>query len=334
MDLQVIDFKRVDIPSPEEVINKKEYVYWGVNNNFSSYIKDIYANCALLQTIIDGIAGYISGNEATSLQIKDAYEFINKLAISRLLYGGFAIQIIYNRVGEAYSYEVLDLSRCRFNENLTKCFYSKDFGKRNSKAIVYPTFGNTEGNKTSEVYYYKGLRSNDIYPTCPFSGALKSIETDIEIQNFHYSSIKNSFTPSCIINFNNGEPTEEAKQAVKKKIEDCYTGTDNSAKFILAFNEDKDKAVTIERLNDDNFDKKYEALEKSVKEKIFVSFRIQGILLGLPEQNKGFSKSEYSEAFELFNKTQIKPLQVEIRKAIQNIGIDIEIKPFKLTDNE
>jgi hypothetical protein len=42
---------------------------------------------------------------------------------------------------------------------------------------------------------------------------------------------------------------------------------------MLAFNNGKDNAVTVTRIPEDNFDKKYESLKDNTMKEIFISFR-------------------------------------------------------------
>lgn len=326
----------INIPNSTESTRGEGFVQWGDNNGYPGFLKGLYQDSSLLQTIIDGIANYVSGNSVVGLiNGVDYDDLITKLMTDRLTYGGFAIKIDYNPLGEIIDLNHVDFSRCRINASGDTIYYAKHFGARKTysrgKIFSYPAFKSTyDGPKVSEILYYVCKKSEDFYPICPFSGSIKSIITGIEIQNFHYNSLKNNFCASAIINFNNGVPTEEEQKKIKEKLTQVFTGTDSAAKMLVAFNDSKDNSVSIERLADDGFDEKYQNLDASVKENIFAAFRIQGILLGVPEKNKGFSKSEYTEAFELFNATQVRNYQREIVNVFNELGDKLSIKPFSL----
>ena len=70
----------------------------------------------------------------------------------------------------------------------------------------------------------------------------------------------------------------------------------------------------------------------SVRDNIYAHFRISPILLGIQNETKGFAKSEYLEAFELFNNTIVKSYQTEIIKSLKNIGVDLIIDPFYMEE--
>ena len=115
-------------------------------------------------------------------------------------------------------------------------------------------------------------------------------------------------------------------------MKEKFCGTDNAGSFLLLFNDSKDNACEIAKIQDDKFDLKYDALAKSVKEDIFIAFRATPTLFGLPNENNGFSKQEYLESFELYNKTVVVPLQKDVERAFKSIGFVIKFKTFKLDD--
>ena len=174
-----------------------------------------------------------------------------------------------------------------------------------------------------------------MYPIPRYNGALNAIETSTEISKFHLNSINNNFAGNFIINFNNGEPDEETKGEIEKKIKEKFSGADNAGKFMVAFNDSKDNGVTVERIQDDNFDKKYESLRTDTYKEIFVAFRAIPQLFGYSLEGTGFNKQEFIEAYELYNKTTVIPIQKDLQRTFNKIfGIDnaISIVPFKLEE--
>ena len=103
---------------------------------------------------------------------------------------------------------------------------------------------------------------------------------------------------------------------------------------MLNFNNDKEHATDVVRLNADDFDKKYDALLKSVREDIFISMRATPALFGVNPENNGFSKQEFIEAFTLFNKTVIQPVQKQLERMFKQIfGKEvIKFESFNLDD--
>ena len=151
------------------------------------------------------------------------------------------------------------------------------------------------------------------------------------------NNILNNLSASAIINFNNGEPTEEEKKRIEKKLDEKFGGAGNAGKNMIVFNNNKESAVTVERLSEDNFDKKFETLAKSTKEEIFIAHRATPALFGMNPENNGFSKAEFLEAFELYEKTVVRPIQNDIKRVFDKLFMmenSIIFNRFELTDSE
>ena len=166
-----------------------------------------------------------------------------------------------------------------------------------------------------------------------YIGSLTSLYIMNEITNFHYSQVKSAFCPSAIVNFNNGtlSGNEELAEEIEAKFYEKFQGSGNAGRIVLSFNESAETATTIERLADDNYDQKYQTLKDTITNDIYVGFRINPILLGgINQSTTGFNKQEFSEAFTLFSRTKIAPIQKIIETTINNMfGEDtIKFKPF------
>ena len=151
------------------------------------------------------------------------------------------------------------------------------------------------------------------------------------------NNINNGFAANTIINFNGGVPDEEEKKKLEEKINKKFNGADNAGKTLISWNENKDCAVTIAKIEDDNIDKKFLQLAKDTQESIFVAHRVtSGTLLGRLPTNTGFTKNEYREAFEVFNKTVIQPYQKMILAVMKKIlpSVELSISPFTIPNNE
>jgi hypothetical protein len=148
------------------------------------------------------------------------------------------------------------------------------------------------------------------------------------------NAIKKGFTGSFILNFNNGEPTKEQMDDTEKKVTDKFCGEQNAGQIMISYNDNKDAATTLARIPEDNMDKKYETLTKSVMNNIFGAFSCTPILVGRTNEGIGFNTQEFEESFKLYNRTVIQPYQKQILKSLKTIGIEnITIKPFSLDED-
>ena len=329
------ELDKVSIPESKEVVRSGyDYVSWGPDNRFPNDLYEMYLNSAILQSVINGTADYVFGSGIISAfdVVNSNYEtledIVKKCVFDYLIFGGFAVQLMY-KGGKVEAMYWLDFQKCRRSEDEKKVYYSDEWGKYAKKALEYKAW-TPDIDKGTCIYYYKGHKTRGIYPVCMYVGALKSVKISNEIGNFHLNNIVKGFASNAIISFNNGEPDEDTKARIERDIKEKFCGTDNAGSFLLLFNESKDNACEIAKIQDDNFDKKYETLSKSVKEDIFIAFRATPTLFGLPNENNGFSKQEYLESFELYNKTVVMPIQKDVERAFKSFGYVIKFKTFSL----
>lgn len=303
-----------------------DYISYGSDNKFPDYLYELYLNSSILQSIINGTGDYVIGDGIiTDDKFKAA---IKKAVIDYLIFGGFALQL-YFKNGIVEKIDWLDFRNCRTNEDETKIFYSNKWGQYGKKCLEYKKYDGTQKSGTC-IYYYKGIKTRGVYPIPMYVGALKSVKISTEISNFHYNNILSGFNSNFIINMNNGIPDEETQGKIEKMITDKFCGTDNAGKFMLSFNDNKESAVSVERIQDDDFDEKYQSLAKFVREDIFIAFRATPNLFGLMNETTGFNSQEFAESFKLYNKTVVSPIQEEFKTCFAEFGVNIDFEEFKL----
>lgn len=351
MSFSIFDSAVKVIPTFIEKENSgKPYLNYGQDNRFPNYLWELYLRSAILQSIINGTADYAGGdsiiyNDNPLVQkLKDNAnkdgetldDVIKKIIVDYLVFGGFALQIINNKIGEINEIYWLDFRNVRRNKEGDKVYYSDDWIKHSNDYVIYDIFDADKKQSTS-VFYFKGHISRGVYPIPRYNGALSAIETSTEISKFHLNSILNNFSGNFIINFNNGQPTTDVQEEIERKVKEKFSGADNAGKFLIAFNDSKENGVTVERIQDDNFDKKYESLRTDTYKEIFIAFRAIPQLFGYNLDNDGFNTQEYDEAFKLYNKTTVKPIQDDLTRTFDKIfkmDNSIGFVPFKLEEGE
>lgn len=350
--ISIIQFsENIKIPEMIEVsVKNKEYVGFGIDNMFPNYLLQLYNQCADHQSIIDGCVNYVMGNGITIVNNVKLEEFaknvnadgetladiMRKAELDFQIFGGFALKLITNNFGELVEIYNVKLDEVRLNEDSTNSYISNLWGKWGAKAVEIPLFKSDKKQKLS-IYYYKGKKSRGIYPVALYNAALKAIQTSIKISDFHLTNIMTGFNANVIINFNNGEPSEEMKEAIEESLKEKFSGTDGD-KMMAVFNNGSENAVTVSRLDDDNSDEKFQTLAKSTQNTIFTSHKVTSPqLFGVKAENQGFSKTEFVEAFEIYNSTVIAPLQkdltLEFTKILSKFFTDVTINivPFVIT---
>ena len=343
-DLSIIQVTNVTSTRFAEAYNsEKKGVSYGQDNRYPDYLYGLYTDAPTQQAIIDAKTAFTMGDgviggekiiNATGETIEDV---LHKCVFDLHLFGGFAIQVVYNLGGEIAELYWADFTKLRISRDGKKIYWRDDWAGYQSDEIEYDAFNPNMTEKTTQIYYYRGFSCRSVYPVPCYISAIDAIQTEIEVQHYHLNNINNGFAANTIINFNGGVPDEEEKKKLEEKINKKFNGADNAGKTLISWNENKDCAVTIAKIEDDNIDKKFLQLAKDTQESIFVAHRVtSGTLLGRLPTNTGFTKNEYREAFEVFNKTVIQPYQKMILAVMKKIlpSVELSISPFTIPNNE
>ena len=331
----------------EKKVNGKGYVTYGDTNKFPQYLYNLYSSSATLQSIINGTSDFVIGNDITcnlpnfsksvNKKGETIRDIIAKISIDYCIFGAFSLQIIRNMIGEISEIYWLDVSKLRSDEKNEVFYYSEDWNKSYGrvKTLVYPKFSSEDTNPTS-IFYHKGNKARGTYGTPIWCAAVKNVEIDTAITDFHKNELANNFLGSKLINFANGMPDKELREEIENSINEKFTGTQNAGKIMISFSQGTDNAPSILNLGTDDFDKRYETLERRNREQIFTAFRAVPALFGLMTESTGFNSQEFAESFKLYNRTCVRPIQQSIVETFDKIfGVmgSISIVPFTIEED-
>ena len=335
-------FLETNIVAPTEVkVRDKSFISWGDNNNYPDYIEDLYQNVSTLHSIIDGTTDYVCG-DAIRTNVTGFDKQVNKegdtiddlvfwIAKDLIKFNGFAINVIRNKIGVPVELYYLDFKRVRSNIDGTKFYYSEDWSKSYGR-VKYLEYDAFQSGGASTIFYYKN-DINRVYPTPMYAAAVLACEIEKKMNEYHLNNISNSFSSNYIINFNNGRPSDDIQEEIERDIEEKFCGVENSGRPMLSFNTGKENETTVTKIDADSFIDKYKSMIERSQQEIFTSFRATPNLFGIPTATTGFSEQEYNEAYKLYNRTVVMPIQNKISRAfdkIFNVDNSLTIKPFAL----
>jgi len=323
--------------------NRKQWVAYGEDNNYFQYLIDRYNGSATNNAIINGMTElmYGKGLSATDASRKpEAYaqmmslfkrSCLRKVTFDLKALGQAAFQIIYNKdkskIVQVAHMPIETLRFEKMNEDGEVCgyYYSKDWTKIRKKGyepVRIPAFGHGEKSDALEIYCIKPYRSGFYYYSpVDYQGGIPYADLEEEVANYHINNIKNGLSPSMLINFNNGVPTEEERELIERRIIQKFSGTSNSGKFILAFNDNKEMAASIEPVQLSDASEQYQFLADESMRKLMVAHRVTSpMLMGIKDQSGlGNNADELKTASLLFHNTVIRPFQEMILDAIDDI---------------
>jgi len=346
LKFSIIETKKIMLPEYEENTNTKTFVYYGADNNFPAFINMLYRESATIRAIIDGSVNYVCGNgieipdegakwrEEINRRGDTVEDLVLQMGTDYYKFRGFAVQVVYNKLGEIKELYGLDFGRCRISADGKKVYYAKKWGQFTGKYKVYDAFNKEyiDPENPTQIFYFKdGART--CYPMPFWEGCFRDGMAEIEASKYVLNSLSNGLAAKTIITLPNtsGVLTEDEKKAVEKSIRTRFTGPDADSSFFLYWKDEEGEDLKVDAIQVQDESEKFSKIKASARENIFTSFRATPNLFGLQNESKGFSKEEFIECFALYQKTQIAPVQKKIERAFQKItGSELTILPFNL----
>jgi hypothetical protein len=363
-NIHIVNLSSYTTPEIKEY-NNREWVSYGEDNDYFQFLIDRYNGSPTNNAIINGISELIYGKglDATDssrkpeqyAQMKTLFkkECLRKATSDFKMMGQCAFQVIYSQdhqmINEVYHMpiETLRAEKCNEDGEVEGYYYAKSWEDVNANKETptrIPAFGFS--NEGIEILYIKPYRAGFYYYSpVDYQGGLQYCELEEEVANYHLNNIKNGMSPSMLINFNNGVPTEEERYIIENKVADKFSGSSNAGKFILAFNDNKELAASIEPVQLNDASQQYQFLADESMRKIMVSHRVTSpMLLGIKDQSGlGNNADELMTASQLFDNIVIRPMQETILDGIDkvlaynDISLDLYFKtlqPIEFTDTK
>ena len=339
-NIRFVNLSNYTTPEVKEY-RDKDWVAYGNDNNYFQYLIDRYNGSATNNAIINGISELIYGkglDASDSVRKPDQYaqmkslfskDCMRKVSADLKMMGQCAFQIIYSKdhqqITEVYHMPVESLraEKCNDEGDIEAYYYAKDWSAVKDKKetpMRIPAFGFS--NEGIEILYVRPYRAGFYYYSpVDYQGGLPYAELEEEVANYHINNIKNGMSPSMLINFNNGVPTEEERYLIESRIGEKFSGTSNAGKFILAFNDNKEMAADITPVQLSDASDQYQFLADESMRKLMVAHRVTSpMLLGIKDQSGlGNNAEELQTASTLFDNTIIRPFQELILDACDKI---------------
>ena len=162
------------------------------------------------------------------------------------------------------------------------------------------------------------------------------------ISDYLINEVNNGFASRVVVNFNNGQPSEEQQRMIKHKVMQGLTGTQGE-KVIVSFNSNAESKTTVDAMPVNDAPDLYSTLAEECLRKIMLGNNVTSpLLFGIASSN-GFSSNadELENSFILFDNMVIRPMQDLLIDAFDDIlafnGISLNLyfktlKPLEFTD--
>lgn len=253
-------------------------------------------------------------------------ELLKKTAWDYARFNGFAWHVNYNVQGQVAEVQHIPFEHCRFcipddAGYIARIAVYDDWARERSKKIdkrdidkilvfnpdpevVKKQIENAGGIEKyqGQVFYFTEVGLE--YPVAPCDPVLEDMETDSQISVFNWRTVKTGFIQQTsytqIGRFKNEEDREEFKTNLKN-----FQGADNSNQIVLTEVDSKDEAPIIESFPVTINDKLFDAMGKSVTEKVIRNYGIPLTLVSVAQPGQlGLSK-EFEEAESTYDNSTV-----------------------------
>ena len=282
------------------------------------------------------IEGYGFGGELRTLVVNDdgatADDILHDVAGDVAEFGGFALHVNYNLLGEVTSIHHIPFEHCRLEEEddaeyishikVTKWWNGKRKSGRTTAVQEddvesFPVFNPDPNVVLSQIAAVGGIDNYHgqvlwasvdgvgTYPTPIYDAAITEISTDEGLGNVKYRSVRSNFLVACMLVTKKGLPyTDERGRQIERSMIDGddlkeFQGDENTSKIMLVELEDDEEEPRIVEFPVKNFDKEFEVTDKSVVERIYAQFH-QELFYAIRMGKLGFSGDVMRDAYEYY----------------------------------
>ena len=348
---QVIELSQYTTPVITEQKNEG-WVDFGQGNNHYQFLIERFQNSATNNAVINNICKLIYGRGITALDASQKpLDYANFLSltspddIKRIIsdtkmLGQSAIQVHYNKDRSIKKFlhlpvNLIRSAKCNEDGDIDAYYYSDNWQKtREYKPLRYDAFGTSKSEIEILMIqpYSAGMK---YYSYVDYQGALDYCLLEEKVSEYLINEVSNSFAPTSIINFNNGQSTPEQKRQISESVIEKLTGS-TGKKVIISFNDNPESKTTIDTIQLQKAADQYQYLSDEARNKILVGHNVTSpLLFGIATSN-GFSSNadELKNSAILFDNMVIRPFQELIIEAFDKIlavnGISLKLAFKKL----
>jgi hypothetical protein len=230
---------------------------------------------------------------------------------------------------------LLRAEKCNKEGEIEGYYYSDNW--EDTKKYVpkrMPAFGFS--NEQIEILFVKPYTVGMKYYAYPdYQGAIPYCLLEEETADYLINEVKNGFSGTKVVNFNNGLPSQEQQEIITSKVLGKLTGS-RGQKVIVAFNQNAESKTTVDDIPLNDAPDHYSYLSEECLRKIMLGHNVTSpLLFGIASSN-GFSSNadELRNSTVLYENMVIKPIQDQITEAFDKIlaynGIKLKLQFNKL----
>ena len=339
--------------------DNKGYIKYGKDNLYPQELVRLFNEHPEHRAIVNRKARYIWGkglkavNEIDTIKVETFIDNFNrketlnqagkKVSLNTELFNGVYVEVITNLQGQPIEMYFLNSANCRISECETKLYFSKNWNK-NTQAKDIKCINKFENNGTAGTFfidfkYYTASASKleSVYPIAQYQSIVNDINTDVDISTFNKNYVSSGFSVGKIINFFNGQPTDEMIHSIERSFKGTYTG-ENGESLMITHSDRDDKAPEVVDVSVNDLSEKFAFTSKRAMKKIFAGHEMAPELFNIKFDESFLSGSpDLLILQELFVKGYVEPRQEDLLEFLSYLSflktgeyLEMEFEPISL----
>lgn len=263
-----------------------------------------------------------------------ADDVLHNVAADLARFGGFAVHVNYNVLGEITTMAHVPFENCRLEEpddagHVAHIIVHPDWtGKTTRMGKVMrvseetidricvfdprPEVVLSQMELAGGISQYKGqilwfsMAGAGTYPTPIYDAVVTEISTDEGLGNVKYRNVRNNFLVSCMLVTKRGIPRidtetgeEEEREMISADDLKVFQGDENTGKIMLVEVENDEDKPEILAFPTKNYDKDFSTTDASTIERIYAQFH-QELFYAIRMGKLGFSGDVMRDAYEYY----------------------------------
>lgn len=329
---------RIDV----EYLQRFHCQSYGADNLYPQNVMDITNASGTAKLCLSRYEKFVEGygfdNEMLSEVVIDRDgstmdDLLHLVAKDLTRFGGFALQINYNVLGEVTEVNSIPFEQCRLEEcddsgYVAHILQHPDWrGRktRNGRRIFVddahvtkfhvfnpdPLVVQKEIEDAGGIEGYNGqilwvsMDGKYIYPTPIYDACITEISTDEGLGNIKYRNVRNNFLVACMLIAKKGVPriNEKGEEVERQMISDedlkAFQGDTEGSKILYVELENDEDEPKVVEFPAKNFDKEFSTTDASVIERIYSQFH-QELFYSIRIGKLGFSGDVMQDAYEYY----------------------------------
>lgn len=329
--------ERLKVEKSREVANVRLYGIqsYGEYNDYPQRVMEIVEQSITGQGCLDIYQKFVYGRGFTIVDFGKAvcnsrgetFDYVlGECAKDYAMFGGFALHINYNALGEGVSlchfpFECLRLEALTEDKKIArKVAYHPDWGKRNTKLRPFKVediewfnlfdnrkevilreveeAGGWNGYKGQILYFSNAGKA--VYPTPIYSASLTDMSSEEGLSNITLRNARFNFLPSGMFIDKDNTANSDEQQAVKRKELNEFQGDTNAGKMLYINLLNGEEAPEFRSFVGENYDQAFRNSEERVPLRIGRAFH-QPPVLRADDSANGFDTQRIKQAYNFYN---------------------------------